>query len=361
MAEVEYGIVEPVENQVLNQLFEAESLTERVRNRKIDFIFLRYISNLNLKTKVRMLFKFAKDHEEDLVVKCRSDELFRTRFLDLSEISLKSIRPEAALLFRRVSMLCFFSSITSVDEIARIVRVFDDCQIESNLEVSLHFRLAQPEIREEIYGLAKILEPLKGFHVSNINITNGNQDTDFYLGDLNVLAFKEFEVWHQCLNGFDLSGFVMDMVDSEAFVHFKHLTSMDLCEQGLNVIKAGAFKGLEMLSSLCLNDNLLLNFEEGTFDDLLNLTVLYLADNSLKDLQLGLFRKLEKLSKLGLARNPLSTDLHEDTFCGLENLTWLDLADTPLAGIVNLKSLPAIKKHMKNVELALDYSVEIFG
>jgi hypothetical protein len=89
------------------------------------------------------------------------------------------------------------------------------------------------------------------------------------------------------------------------------------------------------------------------FDSLPNLENLFLIGNKLKSLLPGLFQNLSKLGELHLNRNPLSVvDLHEDTFCGLENLSKLAVTHTPLALVINQQS-PIIRKHMINVVVEL--------
>ncbi len=234
------------------------------------------------------------------------------------------------------------------------MRLFQDCQIGPDFKVDFFVKIAHPEVRKDSYNFAEVLEPLRGFQTKTLVMyfLTGNEEILFVLDDLNGDTFKEFHVWHQSLEFLDLFDFQINKVDSETFFHFNKLTDLNLSHCGLQQISADAFTGLEMLKALDLSMNNLETFEDVTFDCLTNLEQLYLLRNNLEFIKPGLFQKCNKLQTLQLNSNPLSLDLDEDTFFGLESLTYFNLAATPLAETINAES-PIIKKHMTNVVLEL--------
>ncbi len=133
---------------------------------------------------------------------------------------------------------------------------------------------------------------------------------------------------------------------------------MSLPNLGLHEIAVDAFKGLDSLKMLFLYDNSMGKIENGTFDCLPKLTTLFLHGNKLKSLEPGLFDKLSDLTELCLDRNPLSVDLHADTFRGLGNLKKLNLSRTPLAQAIEQQS-PIIRKHHEECGARADQSRRI--
>jgi hypothetical protein len=161
--------------------------------------------------------------------------------------------------------------------------------------------------------------------VTNLHIqTYGS--TDFRLDDFDVETLREFARWHTTLEKFDLTLFRLKTIGPDTFSHFRNLSTLRLANLGLDKIENGMFDGLPDLNELNLNGN------------------------KLEFLEPGVFGKLSQLTTLTLTRNPLSVDLHEDTFSGLENLRGLDVRLTPLAQVINQQS-PIITKHMKKVQL----------
>jgi hypothetical protein len=274
--------------------------------------------------------------------------------LKIGEVNISSVRPEAQFLFRDIFRFGIkTSSRVSVEEIVHQVRVFQEIQTNPNFSVDLSFSLAQPEARQDSYSLAEILEPLKNLNTHLLVIKNGDQQANFFLGNLNAETFREFQNWRHSLEFFGLFNFKMNMVESEPFSCFSKLMWLCLVDLGLKKISSDAFKGLETsLHTLNLDVNMLEDLDNGIFDCLTNLEDLFLNMNMLKSLQPGLFQSLSKLKKLGLNRNPLSVELQEDTFCGLEHLNELDLSQTPLAEVIDHAS-PIIRKHMKNAVVKL--------
>ncbi len=183
--------------------------------------------------------------------------------------------------------------------------------------------------------------------LSSDNDWHKSTQHDYYL---DFDTFREFDVWHQSLDILSLDGFRINTL--EAFAHFKNMSLLDLSFSDLCEMKADTLKGMEQLKFLILNGNQLKSFEAGTFDCLKKLLMLSITGNKIKSLQPGLFKKLTTLEQLDLDGNPLSVDLHEDTFCGLENLKELNLTDTPLAQVIDQNS-PIITKHTRNTVVKL--------
>ncbi len=270
---------------------------------------------------------------------------------------ISSIRPEAQFLFRSISQLKIETGanfLTSLEPLARQVEVFQACQTGlSEFKVAFIFNLARLKEQKESFNLAEILEPIRNFRTNFLAIGHGNEASDFCLDDLSSETFREFDVWHRNLGCLELLDHRIKAINAETFRNFKHLGSLILVRLDLHEINVDAFKGLDALDSLILTENKLKSLESGTFDCLVNLELLRIDGNNLTYLQPDLFQELGNLKKLKLNRNPLSADLHEDTFRGLDNLADLNLAETPLAQVVNLEQSPIIRKHMRQVQVKL--------
>jgi hypothetical protein len=244
-----------------------------------------------------------------------------------------------------------YSLASSIVQIARQVELFHCCQREPNLfKVCSRFNLAEPEEQKESNSIAEILESLRNVQTQQLDMNYRYKKC--FINDLNVDSFRQLRAWHQSLYSLHLNHFRVNVVDSETFFHFRHLRSLFLVDLGITDIRSDAFKGLGVLTTLNLGFNCLEILENGTFESLPNLENLYLTGNKLKSLPSGLFHNLKKLEELCLGLNPLNVNLHEDTFCGLENLRKLDLTHTPLALVINQES-PIIRKHMKHVAVEL--------
>ena len=133
-------------------------------------------------------------------------------------------------------------------------------------------------------------------------------------------------------------------IDSDFFIGFPNLTSLDLSNNHLLLISKFLFLNLNQLEILNLSNNQILTIENNSFDFMTSLKHLSLKNNLIYELPGGIFNKLNMLKELLLDSNKLEV-IRKEYFFGLANLVMLDLSGNLLKSLQddNFSHLPAIQ------------------
>lgn len=202
--------------------------------------------------------------------------------------------------------------------------------------------------------------------ICNIDSLALNKSLDLYLTHNRIKRLKTNNNSNR-LNSFILYSNLIFDIDSNYFIRFSTLYSLNLSNNKLTKLDKDIFKPLENLEKLWLQDNYLSYLKANTFEKLANLKELNLNGNELSEIDPDAFSSLNQLENLDLGRNEIKyidtkwfeslsnlqelslnhnklTSVHEDTFRGLSRLEILRLYGNKLGIYENTFNLPNLNE-----------------
>lgn len=110
-------------------------------------------------------------------------------------------------------------------------------------------------------------------------------------------------LWNEKIKKFNLSRNSIKRIETNAFIKYPGLNSLDLQSNKIAIVKDGAFNGLKSLTYLDLENNVIEIIRNSTFYGLENLKTLSLRINKIKFVGAGTFTRLNNLESLLMNQN----------------------------------------------------------